>query len=356
LSSQHPADPSWGKAPSAFLESVVYRNLGAKRPNVVVGPAKGFDNAVIDVGMGKLLVATTDPVSVIPRLGEEASAWLSVHLIASDYTTSGLSPEYAAFDFNFPAEMTGPSRESYLKAVGASCKELGVTIVAGHTGSYPGAGFTVVGGGTMFGLGRKGRCLDPSLSKPGDAIVMTKGAAIEATASLAGSFPVFTAMKLGKGMARRARGLVRSCTTVKDALVSAGIGIGKGGVTSMHDATEGGVLGGLSEMAAASGNSMRVDRGLIPVPDEAREVCGAFGIDPLTSLSEGTLLITCDRGRAGELEKALAGAGIRSATIGSVGSGGGLWLSEKGGRPRRTIPGVDGYWSAYSRGMSAGLL
>ena len=91
---------------------------------------------------------------------------------------------------------------------------------------------------------------------------------------------------------------------MKDAQVAASLGIHES-VTSMHDATEGGVLGGLFELSSACGLPVVAKREAIHVPTEAAAVCGAFGIDPLTSTSEGTLIITCRPGAACGLKAAL---------------------------------------------------
>jgi hydrogenase maturation factor len=337
------------------MEDVVYANLGRRSSNLIVGPRKGSDNAVIAIGGDRVMVLTVDPLSIIPSLGMKMSAWLSVHLIASDYTTSGLRPEYATFSFNLPPELSDADREEYVRSVGEECRRLGITIAAGHTGSYPGAGFTVIGAGSMFGFGRRGGFVDPSMAKPGDAILMTKQAAIETTASLALSFPRYVEEKTGRLRASRARKLIRSCSTVADALTAARIGLGRGGVTSMHDATEGGVLGGLEEMASASGTAFHVDEDSINVSDEVGAVCAAFGLDPLGSLSEGTLLVTCNPGRLDDLREEFDGSGIPIRSIGSVRAGDGLWVTMSGGRPKRIKPEADRYWVAYRDATGASL-
>jgi hydrogenase expression/formation protein HypE len=66
------------------LDKVIYPRLGAARREIIVGPRFGVDNAVVRVGGGKVLVATTDPLSFIPGLRPSESAWLSVNLLASD--------------------------------------------------------------------------------------------------------------------------------------------------------------------------------------------------------------------------------------------------------------------------------
>ncbi|MDV3277355.1 MAG: AIR synthase related protein [Nitrososphaerales archaeon] len=339
----------------SFLEKVILRNLGAVSARVLLGPGRGLDNAVISIGKTRRMILTSDPVSIIPSLGMETSAWLSVHLVASDYATSGLRPQFATFTFNLPGELKNEDAAVYLRAIGKECRKLRMSIVAGHTGTYPGGAFTVVGGGTMFGFCREGDYVDPSMARTGDAILMTKGAAIEATAYLALSFPKYIERKVGSAIAGRAKALVRRCSTVADALTASSIGLGRDGVTSMHDATEGGVLGGLDEMMSACGKAAVIEREMIHVPEECEAVCGAFGIDPLNALSEGTLLITCNPSRADDLLKAMRREGIATYGIGHVTDGNGLWVSEHGGSARRTKPRGDGYWKAYRKSVESEL-
>jgi hydrogenase expression/formation protein HypE len=346
-----------GKVPREFLESAVFSNLGAKRRSLIVKPGHGLDNAVISLGGSKVLIVTSDPLSVIPSIGTGESAWLSVHLLASDLTTSGVEPQFAMLDLNLPPEMGLPAVGAYLKAVGDECKKLGIAIAGGHTGRYPGSGYTVVGGGTMFSVAGRGAYVTPAMARPGDAVLVTKGAAIGATGVLAHSFPSTIEKKAGAAILGKARSRLRDCSTVGDALAAASVGL-RENVTSMHDATEGGVLGGLFELSSACRLPVVVRREAIHVPEEASAVCGAFGLDPLTTLSEGTLIVTCrPRGVEG-LRAALAKARVDSYEIGRVGQRGhgrGLWVSSGGSKPRAHTPEPDRYWEAYAYGVARQL-
>jgi hydrogenase maturation factor len=337
------------------MKRVVFSSLGRPSRGVRLGPGVGLDNGVVSVGGGRVMILTVDPVSVIPAFGMRMSAWLSVHLIASDYTTSGNDPEYAMFTYNFPAEMSEEDREVYVREVGRECDRMGVAIAAGHTGSYPGSGFTVIGSGSMFGFASEGRYVAPSMARRGDAVVMTKHAAIEATASLATSFPDFVESSVGYKLARRARREAELCSTVADARAARTVGLGPGGVTSMHDATEGGVIGALQEMSAACGRRFVVQVDRIPVSPEARAVCEAFALDPLRTMGEGALLITCDPERLHALVKALGGSGVASVEVGKVEAGEGLTLMSPGRSMRLRSPGVDAYWDAYATALARGL-
>jgi len=347
----------WGKVPRDFLESVVFSNLGAKRRALLVKPGHGLDNAVISLGGKKVLLVTSDPLSVIPSIGMKESAWLSVHLLASDLTTSGVSPQFAMLDLNLPPEMSLPSVGDYLKALGDECGKLGIAIAGGHTGRYPGSGYTVVGGGMMFSVAERDAYVTPAMARPGDAVLITKGAAIGATAVLARAFPEAIRKRAGAALLSKARSRLRDCSTVKDSQAAASLGL-RETVTSMHDATEGGVLGGLSELSSACRSPVVVALERIHVPEEASAVCAAFGLDPLTTTSEGTLLITCKREGVEDVRAALAEEKVECYEVGRVGPrslGRGLWVSSGGSKPEPQPPGSDGYWDAYAHAVERGL-
>jgi len=346
-----------GKVPREFLESAVFANLGARRSSLIVKPGHGLDNAVVSLGGKKVLLVTSDPLSVIPAIGLKESAWLSVHLIASDLASSGVSPQFAMLDLNLPPEMELPAVGTYLKAIGDECRRLGVAIAGGHTGRYPGSGYTVVGGGMMFSVADKGSYVTPAMAKPDDAVVITKGAAIGATAVLSHCFPETVREKAGPSLLRKATSHLSDCSTVRDAQTAASVGL-RENVTSMHDATEGGVLGGLFELSSACGLPVIVDRKKIRVSEEAERVCGAFGLDPLTTLSEGTLIITCRPWAVEDLLAALGAKKVPSYEVGRIGRRGqksGLWVSSGGSKAGPVSPSPDGYWRAYSDAIAQGL-
>jgi len=346
----------FGKVGRGILERVVFNNLGSDNELLLVKPGHGFDNAVISIGGGKVLILTADPLSMIPSLGMEASAWLSVHLLASDFTTSAVKPQFAMLDFNLPRELGIDDFENYIRRLGDECKRLGVSIAGGHTGKYPGSGFTIVGGGVFLGTGDDDHYLTPGMAAGGDRVLITKGAAIAATGVLSRAFPNKVKNEIGKRLFERAKEYLFRCSTVKDAVSASSVGIRDEGVTSMHDATEGGVLGALHELSSASGKAVVVETEKIFISEETRQVCSLFGLDPLVTLSEGSLIITCKEHAQEEIQKRLRRDGIDSFLIGEVKGGMkmGLWLkSERGLRPL-VPPRADPYWDAYSDAIRSG--
>lgn len=345
----------FGKVDREFLGRVLLKNTGAANAKVLVGPGLGLDNAVLSVAPGRVMVVTADPLSIIPALGMKLSAWLSIHELASDLATSAIRPEFAVLDYNLPQSLEPRDFRRYTEALSDECARLGVAIIGGHTGRYPGAEFTVVGGGMLMGTGEEAGYLTPAMARGGDEVLMTKSAALEATAVLAHSFPSKVRDALGRHVAGRAMDLIHSCSTVEDSLTAASSGIRSEGVTSMHDATEGGVLGGLFEMAKASGRDLRVDHEMISLSEECMEVCGLFGLDPFVTLGEGSLLLTCTPGRSPEVMRRLSKGGLKPKKIGVVGEKGGrLLITRRGVEGVYTPPRDDPYWRAYAGGVANG--
>lgn len=341
-----------GKPNQQFLHKVIFRALGAAPSGVIVGPSFGVDNSVLRLDNNRVLVSTTDPLSYIPSLGPEASAWLSVHLLASDITTSGFSPEYGLFDFNLPPTLNDGQFAKYWRAFDREWKKLGLSIIGGHTGRYPGLDYTIIGGGFVMAIGPTNRYLTSAMAENGDDIVLTKGAAIETTAVLAHSFPITVRKRLGERLFDKAQSYLDKVTTVEDAMTAVKVGVRSMGVSAMHDATEGGVISGIIELATASelGAELRVDD--IEISEETREICKLFRIDPLVSLSEGSLIISSHPSKTARIISRLSSKGISSNVIGRLSSKfrGCRSVSRKGSQ-RISYPAEDPYWRAYSRAI-----
>jgi hydrogenase maturation factor len=125
------------------------------------------------------------------------------------------------------------------------------------------------------------------------------------------------------------------------------------GVTALHDATEGGVLGGLVELARACGHDVRVDRARLPLHPAVKGACEMLGVDPYWSLSEGTLIVCTAAERAPLVLHELKEDGITAAIVGEVLAGPGkLWVGEPDGRVSTFAePLPDPWWAAYERAL-----
>jgi hydrogenase expression/formation protein HypE len=338
-----------GKATAELFERVILSRLGARDPDVLVGPRHGVDVGVVRVGGGLAMALTSDPVFVVPAYGWERAAWFAVHILASDAATSGLPLRWMAVDLNLPPEVSDDDLTALWDSFHRACQALGVAVVTGHTARYDGCNWPMVGGATCMALGPDDAYVTPTMARPGDAIVVTKGAAIETAALFAATFPERLSAAVGSPTVAAADALFEKMTVVPEARVASAFGLREKGVTSMHDATEGGVLGGLVEVAAASQAGLHVDLDAIPIRPEVRAVCDHVGIDPLISISEGTLIATVVPGRAQAFVRALADEGIDAAVVGEMTEREQGRVAMRGGiETPLEHPGVDPFWSAFA--------
>jgi hydrogenase maturation factor len=341
--------------PEAF-ERLIAPHLGASRPEVLQGPRAGADAAIVKLGAGRVMAVTTDPLSLIPGFGPADSARLSCHLIASDLWTTGLPPAYASVNFNLPPHMSDEDFAVYWAAMSDEWRRLEVAVVTGHTGRYEGCDYSIVGAGTLIGVGDDGRTVGPEYVRPGDRVIVTRDCAVEATAIVARLFPKRLGEKLDEAGLARAADRLDQVSVVADCRAALRVGVRDRGVSALHDATEGGVLGGLIELARASACDLRIDRAKIPLSAEARAACEVLGTDPYWTLSEGTLIATARPDHARAVLAALAEESIAAADVGEVMRGtGAVWLTDIGGAVSKlTAPEPDPYWAAYGRAVREG--
>jgi hydrogenase expression/formation protein HypE len=348
--------PAIGKVSPEFFDEIIYPRLGSARQEVLVGPKHGHDCGVVKIGDGQVMVLTTDPVFIVPEYGFERAAWFAWHILASDVTTSGFAPSYIVVDFNLPMSMTEDEFLTIWEVFHRESSRYGAAVVGGHTARYTGTDYPMVGGATFMAVGPEDKFLHPGMGRPGDVIVITKGAAIEATGIFACAFPETIGKNLGRGVLREGQDLFYKMSTVDDALAAAGIGVRDQGVTAMHDATECGVIGGLFEVAQASGTGIVVEKEKIAVLPAVEAICSHFGMDPLTSISEGTLIITVSAEKSGLLLETLRAKGIAAEAIGNlVEKGEGFQIIEGGKRQPLVHPRVDPFWNAMKVAMEKGL-
>jgi hydrogenase maturation factor len=348
-----PELPDIGKVSAEIFEEVILPQLGKRRSEVVLGPQHGVDVGIVDLGNGQVMALTTDPVFIVPPYGWERSAWFAVHILCSDAATSGLAPTYMTIDLNLPLAINREQFERMWTTIHRECEKLGVAVVAGHTGRYHGCDYPMVGGATVISVGPKDKYVTPTMARPGDIVIVTKGAAVEAAGLFAVTYPKQVAARYGEAFAKQAEEIFWQMTVVEDALTAVSVGVRDDGVTAMHDATECGVWGGLVEVAEASKVGMRIEKEKVIVQETVAKVCDLFGIDPYSSISEGTLIICCRPHKAEEVVQRLEEKRIPASIVGEVVSEKqGIQYIEGGREFELRHPKVDPFWQAFGEAAS----
>ncbi|MCC7451345.1 MAG: AIR synthase family protein [Anaerolineae bacterium] len=296
-----------GKLPPFLLADLLGSLPGD--PRVVVGPRPGEDAAVIDMG-DHFLVAKTDPIT----FASEAAGWYAVQVNANDIATTGAAPRWFMASILLPG---GTADEAMARAIFEqlrdACRSLNVTVIGGHTEITYGLDRPVVTG-VMLGEVAKDRLVTTGGARPGDVVLLTKGVPVEGIAILAREQrPALTALFDAALLDRCANFLYEpGISVVRDAQLATGVG----GVTSMHDPTEGGLATALWELCDASGQGVRLN-GVDPVVPEAA-LCTALGLDPWGVIASGALLLTAQADRVQAMQTAFAQAGIKLFTLGQV--------------------------------------
>ena len=293
-----------GKFTRDSLEQLVFSRTGASSNELLQGPAYGADAAAIQFD-DTTLVVSTDPIS----LAAERIGTLGVAVASNDVAASGAMPEWLTVTILLPAA-DDELLDTITAQLDAEAKRLDMSIVGGHTETVSGLDRPLV---SLTSMGRAERFVPTDGSRPGDQIVLTKGAAIEGTAVLASDFG--DELDLPADVLDRAVGFFDEVSVIPEAAVMAPV------ASSMHDPTEGGILGGLVEMSISSGFPFDVDAEAIPHREATRRICAVMDVDPLRILGSGALLATVPPEDADSALAELREIGIEARIIGRVEEG-----------------------------------
>ncbi len=339
--------PEIGKISAEVFNELIFPHLGLKRSEILVGPQHGVDVGIVQIG-NKALAMTSDPVFIVPEYGFKRAAWFATHILASDVVTSGLPPAYLTIDLNLPLSMTEQELAIVWQTIDEECKKMGMAIVCGHTARYGNCHYPMVGGATVLAVGDLDKYVSPKFAEVGDKIIITKGPAIEASGIFATMFPKFIKREFGEEFVTKAQSLFYKMSVVDDAMTAVQIGVRDEGVSAMHDATECGIWGGIYEIAQAAQVGTRINKEEIVVEDCVNEICDLFKIDPYTSISEGTLIITCREERAADIVGQLRGSNIQASIVGElIEPRFGLLVVENRREKRLEHPRIDPFWKAF---------
>jgi hydrogenase maturation factor len=260
----------------------------------------------LDVG-SKNAIVSMDPITgAIERIG-----WEAVNVNANDVATFGVEPAFLFSCLLLPENAQSEIVQTITTQMNAAAKELNIAIVGGHCESTPGLSNPIVVG-CIMGLTEKGKYVTAADAKTGDKLILTKSAGIEGTAILASDREEQLKKVFNPAFLDSAKNFYNQISVVKDSLTA----YRSGGVHSMHDPTEGGILNGIHELADAAGLGVRVFEEKIAVEPETAKICRFYEIDPLQLISSGALLIAAEPEAAPKIIESLSKERIYADVIG----------------------------------------
>ncbi|HDI02405.1 MAG TPA: hydrogenase assembly protein HupF [Ignisphaera sp.] len=331
-----------GKLSIDLLEKYVFNRIGIRDPKVLVGPMYGEDAAIIDLD-DKVLIVHVDPITA----AEDLIGWLAVHIASNDIAVRGAKPRWLLPVLYLPVDSSENLLDKITAQIDKAAKEIHAMIVGGHSEYTPGIERPLISM-TAIGIAPKNRYVVTSGAKPGDIVLMTKYAGLEGTAIIATDFKdILLSKGIPKNLIDRASKFIEMISVIKEALALAEAKL----ANSMHDPTEGGILGGVAEIAYASNVKIEIWEESIPISNETEIICQALNLDPLKLISSGVLLATIPKDRVEEALNTIKSIGIPCAVIGKVGEGIGVIIKRRDGKvekiPRHVPDEIYRLWNSH---------
>jgi hydrogenase expression/formation protein HypE len=297
-----------GKLPAELLGRLIAA-YGSSDPTVLVGPGIGGDAAAIDLGETTVVVKS-DPIT----FASDSPAHYLVDVNANDLACLGATPRWMMVTALLPPGTSEDEVETHFRQLRDACVERRVSLVGGHTEITTAVSRPVLVG-VLLGEARRA-LLRPGGARPGDVLLLTKALALEGTALVARELEQRLSAAVGSDVVERAAGFLTDpgISVVPEAMAL----LDAGGVTALHDPTEGGLATGVRELVLAAGCGAEVDGEAVPVLAETAAIAAALDLDPLGMLASGSLLVAADAASVEGLTAACEAIGIRLTRIGEV--------------------------------------
>jgi len=304
-----------GKLDFDDLRNIILNNKTIKRSEVKVRNDVGEDCSIIDFGDCEGIFST-DPITG----ADENVGKLAVHINCNDIASCGGEPIGILVTILAPTSSSLEEINKVMKEIDEEAAKISVEIIGGHTEVTSAVNKMVISV-TVIGKNLKGKSIKTADAKLDDDIIVTKSLGLEGTYILINDYEERIQKILSKEEIEFGKSLINKISVLEEGKIGCGFG-----VNSMHDITEGGLLGGLFEVAMASNTGFKIYKDKIPMLDITKKVCEEFKIDPLRLISSGSMLITSKDGEA--LVKKLKENGIDASVIGKICREGGILVNK----------------------------
>ena len=291
-----------GKLTNEQLDRLILSKLRHTRSEVICAPSVGVDCTAVALEKG-LAVLSCDPITA----AETGIGRLTVNVSCNDAAASGAEPIGLMITFLLPPSVTEEEVGALADELVAAAHAAGADIIGGHTEITPAVN-RIVTCATVIAQPVGETLITPKGMRAGDDVIVTKHAGLEGAVILADKLPKGAGV-LTEAELAQVRSFASLTTVVKEGLYAA-----RHGVHAMHDVTEGGILGALWEMSAASECGIEFDIERIPVHPLTLKLSAYYGIDPYKLISSGSMLMSAENG--GELVRGLSSIGVEAAVIG----------------------------------------
>jgi hydrogenase expression/formation protein HypE len=317
-----------GKVPNDLLKKLILDRIKESRSEVIVRPGIGIDCSAIDFG-DNLCIISSDPITgTAYEIGR-----LAVHINCNDIASFGVEPVGLMATILCPPGTSENELESIMDQLITEAASINVDLIGGHTEITDAVSRFVISC-TAIGSCRRDKLITPKEAKSGDYLVMTKHAGLEGASIIAREKEKYLTGLLGTQLIAEAKGYIEEISVVKEGLSAVQFG-----VSAMHDATEGGVLGAVWELCEASGRGVEIYKEKIPVKMATLKICEYYNISPYKLISSGCMIMAAPDGEG--LVSHLKKEGIEAAIIGQLNDSGNKRILSPEGEEEIVPPGPD---------------
>jgi hydrogenase expression/formation protein HypE len=229
------------------------------------------------------LAFTTDSFVVSPlffpggNIGE-----LAVYGTVNDLAMRGANPHFLSAGFILEEGLPMETLGNIVISMAAACRKAGVSIVTADTkvvqkGSADGLFINTSG----IGVIPEGVDIGPANARPGDLVLVSGTMGDHGIA----------VMSVRVGLSFETE--IRSDSAPLNGLVESMRSAGE--IHCLRDATRGGLVAVLNELAAASSAGIEFEESSVPVRPEVTAACEMLGFDPLSIANEGKLVAILPR-------------------------------------------------------------
>lgn len=314
-----------GKLSDSILKRTVLKQIKKRRSEIISGAGIGEDCAIFALPGDKFATCVVE-YTVKDRQDMIRAIYKSTNNLA----TAGAEPVAVMLSIILPERASEEKLKKLMDGASQAAAELNIQIAGGHTtvskyvseklavvtayGTYARAdeeGSSVADTAKSCKIGNAGKFYTTKGAKPGQDIVISKWIGLEGTAMLA-------TMKKDEMLARypeylidEAAGFDKYLSIIPEAATAM-----KSGVCVMHDASEGGIMATLWELAESSGVGLHIDLKKLPIRQETVEVCEFCDVNPYELLSGGCLVMAAEDGNA--LVRVLEEQNIPAVVVGKI--------------------------------------
>ena len=305
-----------GKLPNSTLEKLILNSLETRRSETVLRPAVGEDCCALNLG-NNLCVISSDPITA----ADENAGILAVLVSLNDLASCGAEPVGILTTVLLPPNVTENTIRNLFNSINSTCVKMNIDVLGGHTEVTESVKKIIIIT-TAIGKVPAAGLVKSNGANPGDAILMTKAAGLEGTAIIASDKREVVKSFLTEAEVFLADECINEISVLDEGLTAA-----SNGATSMHDITEGGLLGALWEICKASGCGAEINAAAVKIKPVTQKICDHFCINPLKLISSGSMLITCSQTDKIIITEAIFNKGIDCAEIGTISENMGIVLT-----------------------------